>query len=211
MRTRPVRARACGLIGLPLHAGLRAVPAREGRAGDRGDEALSAQYPRYGYRRIRIFLRRKGTEWPASGPSPLAPSGPAAARRRPGAASPAAGRGPCPPANQVWAYDFVFDASANGQQIKCLTVVDEYTRECLAIDVAGSIRSKRVIEVLSRLVSMHGAPLLPALRQRSGVRQPRDPRVADRGRHRHRADRSGQALAKRHRRELQRQDSATSA
>lgn len=38
-------------------------------------------------------------------------------------------------------------------------MVDEYTRECLAIDVAGAIRSKRVIEVLSRLVSLHGAPL----------------------------------------------------
>ena len=59
----------------------------------------------------------------------------------------------------VWAYDFVFDTTATGQQIKCLTVVDEYTRECLAIDVAGSIRSKRVIDVLSRLVSLHGAPL----------------------------------------------------
>jgi putative transposase len=58
----------------------------------------------------------------------------------------------------MWAYDFVFDACANGQQLKCLTVVDEYTRECLAIDVAGSIRSSRVIEVLTRLVSVHGAP-----------------------------------------------------
>lgn len=44
---------------------------------------------------------------------------------------------------QVWADDFVFDACANGQQLKCLTVVDEFTRECLAIDVAGSIRSGR--------------------------------------------------------------------
>jgi len=59
---------------------------------------------------------------------------------------------------QMWAYDFVFDACANGQQLKCLTVIDEYTRECLAIDVAGSIRSGRVIEVLSKLVSVHGAP-----------------------------------------------------
>src|SRR5690606_29644988 len=47
---------------------------------------------------------------------------------------------------------------ANGQQLKCLTVVDEYSRECLAIDVAGSIRSGRVIEVLSKLVSVHGSP-----------------------------------------------------
>jgi putative transposase len=36
----------------------------------------------------------------------------------------------------VWAIDFVFDWCANGQQLKCLTVVDEWTRECLAIDVA---------------------------------------------------------------------------
>ena len=70
---------------------------------------------------------------------------------------------PLPPANAnfVWAYDFVFDATAEGQQLKCLTVVDEFTHECLAIDVAGSIRSKRVIEVLSRLVSLHDAPLFP--------------------------------------------------
>lgn len=44
-------------------------------------------------------------------------------------------------ANQVWAYGFVHDACANGQQFKCLTIIDEVTRECLAIDVAGSIRS----------------------------------------------------------------------
>jgi putative transposase len=62
-------------------------------------------------------------------------------------------------ANELWAYDFVYDACANVQQIKCLTVVDEYTRECLAIDVAGSIRSGRVIEVLSRLISERRAPL----------------------------------------------------
>jgi transposase InsO family protein len=64
-------------------------------------------------------------------------------------------------ANHVWAYDFVFDACANGQQLKCLTVIDEYTREAVAIDVAGSIRSARVIEVLAQLVSIHGAPRAP--------------------------------------------------
>ena len=58
----------------------------------------------------------------------------------------------------MWAYDFVFDACANGQGLKCLTVIDEYTRECLAIDVAGSIRSERVIEVLAKLVTARGAP-----------------------------------------------------
>ncbi len=52
----------------------------------------------------------------------------------------------------------MFDACANGQQVKCLTVIEEYTRECLAIDVAGRIRSSRVIEGLTELVSVHGAP-----------------------------------------------------
>lgn len=61
-------------------------------------------------------------------------------------------------ANHVWAYDFVADNCANGQQLKCLTVIDEWTNECLAIDVQCSIRSARVIEVLSQLVSTHGAP-----------------------------------------------------
>jgi putative transposase len=44
------------------------------------------------------------------------------------------------------------------EPVAAQTVVDEFTHECLAIDVAGSIRSGRVIEVLSRLVSVHGSP-----------------------------------------------------
>jgi putative transposase len=122
---------------------------------------LAAQYPRYGYRRIQVFLERGGHPmstdrahrlWRLHGlqvPRKRPRRRVAPHRPRP---LPATGVG------QVWAYDFVFDACANGQQLKCLTVIDEYTRECLAIDVAGSIRSGRVIEVLSRLVSVHGAP-----------------------------------------------------
>jgi putative transposase len=64
---------------------------------------------------------------------------------------------PCGP-NQVWSYDFLFDHCANGQQLKCLTVTDEFTKEGPAIDVDGRIRSPRVIEVLSRLVNARGAP-----------------------------------------------------
>ena len=69
-------------------------------------------------------------------------------------------RGIDPPTgpNQVWAYDFVFDRCANDQTLKCLTIVDEWLHECLAIDVRSGIRSARVIEVLSRLISERGAP-----------------------------------------------------
>ena len=122
---------------------------------------LSAMYPRFGSRRIRVFLRRDGLVVGKERCSRLwAEAGlqvPKKKRRRR-----ASGKRPRPYApasrNSVWCYDFVFDSCANGQQLKCLTVVDEYTRECLAIDVAGSIRSRPVIEVLSRLVSLHGAP-----------------------------------------------------
>ena len=55
-------------------------------------------------------------------------------------------------------YDFVHDACANGQKLKCLTVIDEYTRECLAIEVSSAIRSQHVIDVLTRLMSTHGIP-----------------------------------------------------
>jgi len=59
-------------------------------------------------------------------------------------------------AGYLWAYDFAYDACAKGQQLKCLAVIDEYTPDCSAIDVAGSLRSGRVIEVLSKWVSVHG-------------------------------------------------------
>ncbi len=160
-RGRSVR-RACALLSVA-----RSTVGYQSRLAVRDAPAvavmqeLAAQYPRYGYRRIQVFLERRGHAmstdrahrlWrlhklqvprkrprrpvAASRPRPLAPGG----------------------AGEVWAYDFVFDACANGQQLKCLTVVDEFTRECLAIDVAGSIRSGRVIEVLSKLVSVHGRP-----------------------------------------------------
>jgi putative transposase len=55
-------------------------------------------------------------------------------------------------------YSHLFDTCADGRPLKCLTVIDEFTRECLAIDVVGGIRSGRLIEVLTQLVSVHGAP-----------------------------------------------------
>ena len=123
--------------------------------------ALSAQYPRYGYRRIRIFLQRQGHRLGWHRAHRLWRQAELQLPRRRPRRRIATGRPrplPAASANFVWAYDFVFDACANGQQIKCLTIVDEYTRECLAIDVAGSIRSRRVIEVLARLISIHGPP-----------------------------------------------------
>ena len=122
---------------------------------------LSAQYPRYGYRRIRIFLQRAGHTMSADRAHRLWRQAALQVPRRRPRRRVATGRPrplPASGANHVWAYDFVFDTCANGQPLKCLTVIDEWTRECLAIDVAGGIRSGRVIEVLTQLVSVHGTP-----------------------------------------------------
>ncbi len=118
---------------------------------------LAAQYPRYGYRRIQVFPATWSSDecgsCTSTGASGRSASAAQAAWTRVSTHRPR----PLPAmaAGQLWAYDFVFDACANGQQLKCLTVIEEYTRECLAIDAGGSIRSGRVIEVLSRLVSVH--------------------------------------------------------
>ena len=122
---------------------------------------LSAQYPRFGYRRILVYLERRGIVMSADRAHRIwRRAGLQVPRKRPRRRAAMNRPRPIPStqANHVWAYDFVFDACANGQQLKCLTVIDEYTRECLAIDVAGSIRSGRVIDVLSKLVSVRGAP-----------------------------------------------------
>jgi putative transposase len=123
--------------------------------------ALASQYPRYGYRKIRIFLARQGYPMSAERTYRLwRRAGLQVPKRRPRRRVATGRPRPRPPTgvNHVWAYDFVFDTCADGRALKCLTVVDEFTRECLAIDVAGGIRSGRVIEVLTQLVSVHGVP-----------------------------------------------------
>lgn len=121
---------------------------------------LSGTYPRFGSRRIRIFLRREGIPLGKERCSRLwAKAGLQVPRKRRRKRAISMQRSLVPTArNTVWSYDFVYDACANGQKLKCLTVIDEYTRECLAIDVKGSIRSSRVIEILSKLMGTHGVP-----------------------------------------------------
>jgi putative transposase len=156
------KRRACELLEI-ARSGLtyRSVRAERDRPAIEAMKRLSAQYPRYGYRRIRVFLRREGHGMSRHRAHRLwRLASLQLPRRRPRRRVATSRPRPLPATapNHVWAYDFVFDGCANGQQLKCLTVIDEFTRECLAIDVAGSIRSRRVIEILVRLLSKHGAP-----------------------------------------------------
>jgi len=156
------KRRACELLEV-ARSGLSYRSVRDERDAPTLEamKRLAAQYPRYGYRRIRVFLRREGHSMSRHRAHRLwRLAGLQLPRKRPRRRVATFRPRPLPPTapNHVWAYDFVFDACANGQQLKCLTVIDEFTRECLAIDVAGSIRSIRVIEVLARLITAHGAP-----------------------------------------------------
>ena len=154
--------RACALLSVARSAmGYESRLARRDAPVVAAMRELAGQYPRYGYRRIQVFLGRRGQVMSADRAHRIwRQAGLQVPRRRPRRRVAMSRPRPLPAtqAGQVWAYDFVFDACANGQQLKCLTVIDEYTRECLAIDVAGSIRSGRVIEVLAKLVTVHGAP-----------------------------------------------------
>jgi len=119
---------------------------------------LAAQYPRYGYRTMQLLLIRRGASMSASRAYRLwRCAGLQVPRKRPRKRVATGRPRPTPPnsPNHVWAIDFVFDTLADGRSLKCLTVVDEWTRESLAID---GIRAARVIEVLARLVSLRGAP-----------------------------------------------------
>ena len=147
--------RACALLSVA-----RSTLGYQSRLVDRDAPALAAmrrlaaQYPRYGYRRIRIFLKREGHTMSTDRTHRLwRQVGLQVPRRRPRRRVALSRPRPVPATavNHVWAYDFVFDTCANGQTLKCLTIVDEWTRESLAIDVAGGIRSGRVIEVLTQL------------------------------------------------------------
>lgn len=60
--------------------------------------------------------------------------------------------------NEIWAMDFVSDALFDGKRFRALTVVDAYTRECLAIRVDQGIKGEQVVDVMARLLFERGSP-----------------------------------------------------
>lgn len=130
-------------------------PAKDKELGGQLIEA-SGRYPRFGYRRIAVMtdqsIGRVWRLWAILGLN-LSKRRPRKRRcgtdiRIPGATQP----------NSVWSYDFVHDGLANGGTLKMLCVLDEHTRECLAIEVGKSLRNQDVILTLSRLMRLYGKP-----------------------------------------------------
>jgi putative transposase len=116
----------------------------------------------YGYRRVHVLLRREG--WRINHKRVYRlyrDEGLGLRRRKPKRRRAASNRQPRPTVqqpNERWTMDFMSDALANGQKLRVLTVVDAYTRECLALEVGAQFRGQDVARVLTRLGATRGLP-----------------------------------------------------
>jgi putative transposase len=123
---------------------------------------IAATRVRYGYKRIHILLEREGWEinhkrvyrlYREEGLNLRIKH----KRKRPGAAL-RLPRQQAQGMNDTWSMDFVSDSLFNGKRFRVLTVVDNYSRECLALEVGQSIRGEQVTAVLTRLKHTRGIP-----------------------------------------------------
>ena len=122
---------------------------------------LAARHPRYGYRMLHQKLQRRGWKVNVKRVRRLCIKHGLTLRRKIRRKRRGIGVGmPCRAEypNHVWAYDFVHDSCENGQKLKILTIEDEFTRRCLAIEVEARISAAKVQEILQGLFDRHGAP-----------------------------------------------------
>lgn len=156
---------ACRIVGQPRGTQRYSVIVRADEdALTRAILALAAQYGRYGYRRITALLREAGwcvgvdrvqRIWRREGlkvPKKQRPRGRlwlndgSCVRLRPERR------------NHVWSYDFVEAQTHDGRKVRLMTLIDEFTRECLAIRVARRINGMGVIEAMADAMIVHGVP-----------------------------------------------------
>jgi transposase InsO family protein len=156
---------ACRIVGQPRGTQRYSVMVRADEdALTRAILALAAQYGRYGYRRIAALLREAGWSvgvdrvqriWRREGlkvPKKQRPRGRlwlndgSCVRLRPERR------------NHVWSYDFVEAQTHDGRKVRLMTLIDEFTRECLAIRVARRINGMGVIEAMADAMIVHGVP-----------------------------------------------------
>jgi putative transposase len=126
---------------------------------------LVKRHPRYGYRFVWSLLRAEGFKinrkrvyrlWRKNG---LKVAVKRHKKHRLGKSENGIVRHKAMHADHIWAWDFVHDRTEDGRAIKWLSVVDEYTRECLALEVRRSFKSQDVIQVLRELILIRGEPM----------------------------------------------------
>ena len=153
--------RACRLLGLSRSSCRYPVRRPEAKALRQRLRELAAERRRFGYRRLHELLRREG--WAVNGKRVYRvyrqehlqvgkrPRRRGVSRQRLPLALPS---GP----NERWSMDFITDSLATGRRFRTLNGVDEYTRECLWIEVDTSLGGERVARVLEELSRQRGAP-----------------------------------------------------
>ena len=126
--------------------------------------ALAVRWPRFGYRRIAVLLRQDGWRvnvkrvhrlWKSEG---LQIRRKARKRRRMGTSDNACHRRKACGKDHVWSYDFVSERTERGGRLRILNVVDEFTRECLTIDVRRHFTGPDVVRTLEELFLIRGRP-----------------------------------------------------
>ena len=158
---------ACHVLGQPRSTQRRVKKLPGDEEALRTDVIrLASRFGRYGYRQITNLLRIEGWEvnhkrveriWRQEGLK--------VPRRQPKRGRLWLNDGSCIRLrplhkNHVWSYDFVSTRTHDGRALKLLTVLDEYTRQCLAIKVGRKTRAHDVLEVLTDLFARHGPPEL---------------------------------------------------
>lgn len=154
---------ACHLVGIQRSsARYRVHPRQDERQIITLIRSYAEEQPIYGYRIIAAMLKQEGHPinrkrvyriWRQEG---LQLPRRKAAKRRYGDSTGKLQRATRP--NEVWSYDFLESRTEHGSKLRMLTVLDEYTRECLFIHVARAISSQQVIRILEWLFLVHGAP-----------------------------------------------------
>lgn len=157
--------RACEVLGQPRATQRYAVRTREEeRRLVARMHALVREHPRYGYRRIGALLRREGWRvnrkrvhrlWRREG---LKVPQKQRKKRSLGSGQNACSRRRAEHPDHVWAWDFIHDRTEDGRPLKWLSIVDEYTRECVALVVDRSLTSEAVLDVLAELFRTRGVP-----------------------------------------------------
>ncbi|SFF61673.1 Integrase core domain-containing protein [Fontimonas thermophila] len=154
--------RACRLLGLSrtvLH--YMPAPRSDNELLRQRLMALADERSRFGYRRLHALLRREGIQANHKRVHRIYQSAGLAVRRRRKRHGVAVDREPLvrpTSPNEVWSMDFVFDALACGRRLKCLTIVDDYTKEAVDIVVDRGIGGQYVTRILDRAAFFRGYP-----------------------------------------------------
>jgi len=153
--------RACGLIQI----GRSTWSYRSRRAPDDDVRStlkdLAAKRPRFGYRRLHVLMGREGHRMNHKRLYRLYRSEGLAVRKKKRKRLAGGVRTPMPPlarTNERWSMDFMEDRFGYGRKFRTFNLVDEFSRECPAIEADTSIRAVRVIRVLDRVVEERGLP-----------------------------------------------------